>query len=215
MNILNLYAGIGGNRRSWGNEHEVVAVENNSEIAAVYKDLFPRDVVAIEDVHTFLDVHSKNLDQYDFIWASPPCPTHSQYRYNVGVRAKGYKPVIPDMTSLYGLIVFLKHHFQGGWCVENVRPYYEPLIPISAKVGRHVVWTSFPVEDLKLNSNGLRTNNKITQAEEANGFDLSKYKIKNKRQILRNCTDGEVGGHVLDSYQRRGNGGGRRQRCLK
>ena len=28
MKILNLYAGIGGNRKLWGDEHEVVAVEN-------------------------------------------------------------------------------------------------------------------------------------------------------------------------------------------
>ena len=127
------------------------------------------------------------LDHYqdfDFVWASPPCPTHSQYRYNVGVRAKGYAPVIPEMTSLYGIITFLKHHFDGDWAIENVKPYYKPLIEPSAKVGRHLIWSSFPLKDLKLQSNGMRKNNKISQAQDANGFDISQTKIKNKRQVL-------------------------------
>ena len=43
MKILNLYAGIGGNRKLWGDEHEVVAVENNEEIAEAYKTFYPKD----------------------------------------------------------------------------------------------------------------------------------------------------------------------------
>ena len=42
MKILNLYAGIGGNRKLWEDEYEVTAVENNPHIARIYKDLFPR-----------------------------------------------------------------------------------------------------------------------------------------------------------------------------
>lgn len=33
MKILNLYAGIGGNRKLWGDQHEITAVELNREIA--------------------------------------------------------------------------------------------------------------------------------------------------------------------------------------
>ena len=29
------------------------------------------------------------------------------------------------------------------------------------------------------------------------GMDISKYKIKNKRQILRNCVEPELGLHIL------------------
>jgi len=32
MKVLNLYAGIGGNRKLWPDECEVTAVENNEEI---------------------------------------------------------------------------------------------------------------------------------------------------------------------------------------
>jgi site-specific DNA-cytosine methylase len=74
MKILNLYAGIGGNRKLWGDEHEVTAVENNEKIAKIYKDLFPKDQVIIADAHEYLLEHHK---EFDFIWSSPPCPTHS------------------------------------------------------------------------------------------------------------------------------------------
>lgn len=33
MKILNLYCGIGGNRKLWGDEHEITAVEWDSNIA--------------------------------------------------------------------------------------------------------------------------------------------------------------------------------------
>lgn len=32
MKILNLYCGIGGNRKSWGKDHDITAVEINPEI---------------------------------------------------------------------------------------------------------------------------------------------------------------------------------------
>ena len=175
--VLNLYAGIGGNRRGWGNDYHITAVEYNSEIAKAYGEHFPNDTIIVGDALEYLVNH---YHEYDFIWASPPCPTHSQFRYYIGVKAKGYTPVIPEMTSLYGIITFLKHHFNGGWAVENVRSYYEPL---------------------KIASNGLAKNNKISEAQEANGFDISQTKIKNKRQVLRNCTESEVGSHIIKEWE--------------
>ena len=43
MKILNLYAGIGGNRKLWGDEHEITAVENNREILDYYREHYPND----------------------------------------------------------------------------------------------------------------------------------------------------------------------------
>ena len=74
MKILNLYAGIGGNRKLWGDEHEITAVEYDVKIAECYKKLFPNDNVIVADAHEYLRKHFR---EYDFIWASPPCPTHS------------------------------------------------------------------------------------------------------------------------------------------
>lgn len=72
MKILNLYAGIGGNRQFWGNEHKITAVELIPEIAEVYQRRFPNDII-IGDATKFLE---KNYKEFDFIWASPPCQSH-------------------------------------------------------------------------------------------------------------------------------------------
>ena len=50
MKVLNLYAGIGGNRQLWENV-EVTAVENVDYIADAYEQLFPEDKIIREDAH--------------------------------------------------------------------------------------------------------------------------------------------------------------------
>jgi DNA (cytosine-5)-methyltransferase 1 len=107
MKVLNLYAGIGGNRRLWGGECQVTSVEYSPEIAQVYAQLYPQDTVVVGDAVTYLEKH---YAEFDFIWASPPCPSHGQYRHNVGVIGKGFAPIMPDMT-LYAQIVFLQHYW--------------------------------------------------------------------------------------------------------
>ena len=54
MKILNLYAGIGGNRKLWGDEHQVTAVELNPLMANIYKDLFPNDELIVGDAASLL-----------------------------------------------------------------------------------------------------------------------------------------------------------------
>ena len=68
--VLNLYGGIGGNRKHW-KDVDVTMVELNPEIAAIYQDFFPGDKVIICDAHQYLLDHFK---EFDFIWSSPPCP---------------------------------------------------------------------------------------------------------------------------------------------
>lgn len=179
MKILNLYAGIGGNRALWGDAHEITAVENDPEIARAYEERFPQDDVFICDAHEYLIDYFTN---FDFIWSSPPCPTHGQYRFNVGVKAKGYAPVYPDM-KLYEEIIFLKHHFEGLWLVENVKPYYEPLIKPTTILQRHLFWSNFEIADFKLPASGLRTKNKISDFDDAD-FVLGTG-IKNKMEVLK------------------------------
>src|SRR3990167_3285246 len=114
MKILNLYAGIGGNRKLWGDSHEITAVEYVPEIAKIYQDLFPLDRVVVADAHEYLLKHYK---EFNFIWASPPCPTHSRARYGLGFHGGKVEGVYADM-KLYQEIILLKHHFKGKWCVE-------------------------------------------------------------------------------------------------
>jgi len=132
LKVLNLYGGIGGNRRLWGDGVDVTAVELDAEIADIYRDNFPEDTVIEADAHEYLPEH---LDEFDFIWSSPPCPTHSQME-RVNHKQGGTR--YPDM-SLYQEVVLLRNnaeYYDLQYCVENVVSYYEPLIQ-PQEVGRH------------------------------------------------------------------------------
>jgi len=192
MKILNLYAGIGGNRKLWGDGHEIVAVEINPEIAKIYMDNFPYDAIEICDAHEYLLQHYK---EFDFIWSSPPCQSHSSFRHNICVKFRGTNPKYPDM-SLYQEILFLKHNFKGKWVVENVKPYYDVLIPANA-MQRHLFWSNFDIPNKEFSKENIRTA-QIPQLQKIHGFDLTKYKLKDKRQILRNCVLPELGLHIFE-----------------
>lgn len=133
MRVLNLYAGLGGNRKLWQDCH-VTAVECDPKIASAYARLYPSDTVIVGDAHDYLLAHYR---EFDFVWSSPPCQTHS--RMNKATRHDSVRYV--DMT-LYQEIVFLRSYFGGIWVVENVVPYYTPVIRPNAKVGRHLFWSN-------------------------------------------------------------------------
>ncbi|MFA6972906.1 MAG: DNA cytosine methyltransferase [Gallionella sp.] len=199
MKILNLYAGIGGNRKLWGDEHEIMSVELDPKIAGIYDKLFPQDLITNDDAHKFLLEH---FSEYDFIWSSPPCQTHSSFRHNICVRFRGTPPQYPDMR-LYQEIIFLQKHFKGKWVVENVQPYYEPLIKPTAKLQRHLFWANFPIADKKFDKDIIRKA-QIPDLQKIHGFDLSKCRLKNKRQVLRNCVLPELGKYILDEAIKKG-----------
>ena len=120
VRVLNLYACLGGNRLLWEN-CEVTAVELDTELARLYKERFPNDNVVIADAHQYLLEHYKD---FDFIWSSPPCPSHSRARYwsssNYDTTTEA---IYPDM-KLYEEILFLQHYYRTGkYVVENVIPY--------------------------------------------------------------------------------------------
>lgn len=203
MKILNLYAGIGGNRKLWGDSHDITAVENNKEIAKIYKDFFPKDKVVVADAHKYLLEH---FEEFDFIWSSPPCPSHSTT--NHFLKGQGiYR--FPDM-KLYEEIIFLKHFFKGKYCVENVKPYYKPLVEPQF-IGRHAFWANFYISEIKIDYD-IGTMNRsaskesqrkaiIREAQIPELIDLhglKDFKLKNKRQVLRNCVLPELGKHILD-----------------
>lgn len=194
MKILNLYSGIGGNRKMWGNVHKVTSVERDENIGKTYRRIFGNDTLIIGDAHQYLLDH---FSEFDFIWSSPPCPSHGQYRHNVGVLAKGYKPIFPDM-KLYEEIIFLQNYFKGKWVVENVRPYYTPLINPTSVIGRHLFWSNFDIPLFECSAKNIRSKNKISDYASL-GFDLSDSGIKNKRQVLRNCVDSKLAMHILSA----------------
>lgn len=193
IKILNLYCGIGGNRKLWENV-EVTAVENDEQIAFIYKQLYPQDKVYIQDAHNFLE--RVDLNEYDFIWSSPPCQTHSSFRQNICVRYRGTIAKYPDMR-LYQEILFLKYNFNGKWLVENVKPYYEPLIKPTQTLQRHLFWSNFEIPQKEFKKDNIRKA-QIPDLQKKYGFDLNNYKLKNKRQVLRNCVEPEIGKYILN-----------------
>lgn len=201
MKILNLYANIGGNRKFWDG-HEITAVEIDPKIADIYRDFWPDDTVVVGDAHQYLLDHYR---EFDFIWSSPPCPTHSKARFAIakGTDFERYpekqRPAFPDM-KLYEEILFLKHYFIGKWCVENVIGWYEPLIR-PTEMGGHYFWTNFSFpSNFK---NGERNHEgTLEELQITKGFDLSKYTGINKKLILRDMTEPELGKHILDWAQK-------------
>ena len=192
LKILNLYAGIGGNRKLWGDEHEITAVEFDPRVAAVYADLFPNDTVVVADAHQYLLEH---FEEFDFIWSSPPCPSHSRLRKGLSM-ATGSKAIYPDM-KLYEEILLLQGYFKGKWVVENVVPYYEYLIQPTLLLGRHPYWMNFTVKPKDFTSDGIIKNG-VTQTLEAKyNYDLSNYNLPDKRKALRNAVNPEMGLHIL------------------
>ena len=195
MKILNLYAGIGGNRKLWGDEHEITAVENVPEIAKIYADFFPKDKVIVADAHQYLQEHYK---EFDFIWSSPPCPTHSRFNF-LNNEQEGKTMKYPDM-KLYEEIIFLSYWFKGKWLVENVVSYYDPLIP-PVLSNNHYFWSNFYHVPLPNKKRGIkRKDGEDTLLEEKFGMDLSKYKFKSKqerRKLMNNCVEPEIGLHIL------------------
>lgn len=188
--VLNLYACLGGNRYKW-TDCEVTAVELDPELARLYQERFPNDKVIIADAHQYLLDHYK---EFDFIWSSPPCPTHSRMcMVNTGEGERKRKPSYPDM-NLYQEIIFLDNFFNGKYCVENVIPYYEPLIK-GKRRGRHLYWTNFNLPNDLGDRRILNfVNAKTSELEIFHKIDISRYKGKQRKdKIARNLVDFEAG----------------------
>jgi len=164
----------------------------------VYKSLFPNDKVIVGDAHQYLLEHS---DEFDIVWSSPPCQTHSRMMKATRHKKKRYT----DM-SLYQEIIFLQHFFKGKWIIENVNPYYEPLINPTAILGRHYIWSNFAISNFEINNLP-----NFIQDDTIAGYQRLKdwlgiyyegniyYKENHSPgQVLRNCVHPKMGLHILD-----------------
>jgi len=202
IKVLNLYACLGGNRYKWNEvakeanvELEVTAVELDNEAAKLYQERFPNDKVIVADAHQYLLDHFK---EFDFIWSSPPCPSHSRARF---ARRNTTTAVYPDL-KLYEEVLFLENYFEGKYCVENVIPYYEPLIQ-AKKRGRHLYWTNFnlPTDLNERKSSIIEGKDEVNKLCEFHDYDFRKYK-GNQRvdKMARNLVDYEAGRTIFETF---------------
>jgi len=206
VRVLNLYAGIGGNRKHWKNV-EVTAIEYNEEIANVYKQLHPKDNVIVTDAHDYL---AKHWREFDFIWSSPPCQSHSKVRM-MASKSGSYDAVMPDM-KLWSEIIFLQNFTKNTdikFVVENVKPYYEPFVKPNVILGRHPFWTNIDVTDKEFKNIDISRSKPeellIERGIDATIFDCIKDVPENRSkdnrferlQLVRNMVNPEIGLHIL------------------
>ena len=202
IKVLNLYACLGGNRYKWdevaeeaGIDMQVVAVEWDEELARLYQERFSNDKVIVADAHQYLLKHYK---EFDFIWSSPPCPTHSRL---VQTNKNKIKMKYPDMR-LYEEILFLQHLYNGKFVVENVIPYYEPLIR-AQKRHRHLYWTNFNLPNI-LSKREVRISTGTDEVRKLctfHDYDFTKYKgMQRTDKIARNLVDYEAGRTIFETY---------------
>lgn len=198
--IANLYAGIGGNRKLWGDEHFVIAVEKDPRIAYAYRKHFPKDLVIVGDCIEFIE-HNHQI--IDLVWASPPCITHSSL--NNSRKTQGFSH-FPDLTGLYGYNLYLEDcvKYKGKYIIENVeiQKYHRNLIPPSIEIGRHYFWTNFSISDKAVKEIVEKVDEKKPYSEirddptamaKEYGYALEDLPSNLRKITLRNCVIPEVG----------------------
>lgn len=199
IKVLNAFAGLGGNAKKWDTEvYEVTAIELDKKIASEYKKQNPCHTVIIGDAMKHIKLHR---NEYDIIWCSPPCQKHSKMM-------KATRHDVADYfdASLYQLIIFLTHFYKGKWVIENVVPYYDPLIPPTCKMGRHLFWANFDIEPIKIPSiKNFITSSNASDTQKLKDFlgiqyEGNIYYGKNHcpGQVLRNCVHPDVGLHIIN-----------------
>lgn len=183
ISLLNTFAGLGGNTELLDREkYEVTHIENVDKRIEYLKKTFPQDTVIKADAYDFI---LNNIMKYDIVWASPPCPSHSNARWG-NRRYDGFTYVYPDF-KMYSLIALLtRARKYEHWVVENVRPYYKPLFEPTAVVGRHCIWSNKAIKSRKFPADGI---NEI-KADKENGLSV---------KDLRDKMNPTVGQYIIES----------------
>ncbi len=154
----------------------------------------------VVDSHQYLLDHFR---KYDFIWSSPPCQTNSKI-FEAGIKAGYYSDDVKleyHDLSVYQEVLLLSRYFDGVYCIENVEPFYKPLIP-AKKLGRHLFWSNFNIGTFK--ENNIKKPYMKSEADYLINFWKVNYGYEihglngDVRQILRNCVHPEIGLYILN-----------------
>ena len=107
--------------------------------------------------------------------------------------------------TLYQEIIWLKTFFKGKWVVENVKPYYKPLIEPSFTINRHLFWSSDFIFSLQFDNNFTSIRDKSKEMARVYGFDINilrNFSNYDRRKILRNCVVPEIGQYILEQLSK-------------
>jgi len=214
MKILNLFAGLGGNRKAWS-KHEITAIELDPAICKIYSELYPEDTIINQDYEDYLRNTDNDLD-FDFIWGSPPCQTHSHMQ--VFTRHNKKRQPVFKMDQVQGLVLWLKRNVDCKFVIENVIPSYG-LVSLEDKgiyqviLDRHIFYSSFKIKKMKFRSRNSEGHGKISGLMRMNAVQLCAYhdlpfeiveRIKGLQEsghdhlkVLRNLCDYQIGDYVL------------------
>ena len=140
--MLDLYSGLGGAseafvRAGW----EVVRVENNPLLENV-----PHTIL-----HDVRDHHVVFEDDYDFVWASPPCTEFSNaYGGPKGVAYRSGVDFAPDLTLLNRALEIIELIKPKYWAIENVAgasKIFSHTMKVNSPrqiIGPFFIWGIFP-----------------------------------------------------------------------
>lgn len=180
LRVLNAYAGIGGNRHLWPAEWRVTAVEWSPRVAAEYQARYPADTVIVADAHTYVMEHAH---EFDAVWTSPPCPTHSRINNTRKAKPKPDPSLWEQIAHLRGLGI--------PYVVENVHTYYAPPILPDLVTERHYYWTSCPPVLMSHHWTPAKLGRKHETADElADNYGLPRLapgSVPDRRLAMRNA----------------------------
>ena len=92
--------------------------------------------------------------------------------------------------------------FKGKYVIENVVPYYDPLIP-AHKRGRHLYWTNFNLPNTLSNRKSPvfgNSTDELNKLCEFHDYNFKQYKGKQSTvKIARNLVEYEAGKTILQT----------------
>lgn len=199
MRILDLYAGLGGTAKGIqsvlekkGVDYEYFAIEIDPNVCAAHKINNPRSTVICADVKDWLD----KITDFDFVWASPPCQTHSIL--NFSNKATGKKTNLVDW-SLWHVIDHLQRTENVSYVVENVLIWYNEPFKHNFNLDRHYFWTNLSLLSFEyqkrtkdwgyLSVKGWKEYHQVEHAITGN-----------KRQQLRNCLHWSIAAGIFEQF---------------
>ncbi len=139
MKILSAFCSVGIGETFWPiKEHEITGIEALPVLAEEYKKRFPNSNVLIGDAYNYISLMH---DQYDVIFATPPCQSRSRL---TSINSRQHNKPEEDLR-VFELIEFLEDNFAGNWIIENVISNIIPKVNPSLKIGRHHIWSNIPL----------------------------------------------------------------------